>query len=64
MIKTFINRPVFTTMFILVFVVFGLWSYPKLGADLYPDVDLRRRPSPSPTKARRRRKWRRSSPNL
>ena len=34
MIKTFINRPVFTTMFILVFVVFGLWSYPKLGADL------------------------------
>lgn len=40
MIKTFINRPVFTTMFILVFVVFGLWSYPKLGVDLYPDVDL------------------------
>ena len=40
MIKTFINRPVFTTIFILVFVVFGLWSYPKLGVDLYPDVDL------------------------
>ncbi len=40
MIETFIKRPVFTTMFILVLVVFGLWSYPDLGVDLYPDVEL------------------------
>lgn len=40
MIETFIKRPVFTTMFIFVLVVFGLWSYPDLGVDLYPDVEL------------------------
>ena len=40
MIDTFIRRPVFTTMFILVLIVFGIRSYPGLGVDLYPDVDL------------------------
>lgn len=40
MIETFIKRPVFTTMFIMVLVVFGLISYPRLGVDLYPDVEL------------------------
>lgn len=40
MIGTFIKRPVFTTMFILLLVVFGLRSYPELGVDLNPDVDL------------------------
>ena len=40
MIGTFIKRPVFTTMFIMVLVVFGIQSYPSLGIDLYPDVDL------------------------
>ncbi len=40
MIETFIKRPVFTTMFILVLVVFGIRSYPALGIDLYPDIDL------------------------
>ena len=40
MIETFIRRPVFTTMFILVLIVFGIRSYPGLGVDLYPDVDL------------------------
>lgn len=40
MIEIFIKRPVFTTMFILVLVVFGIRSYPGLGVDLYPDVDL------------------------
>lgn len=39
MIKTFISRPVFTTMFILVLVVFGFISYPRLGMDLYPEVE-------------------------
>ncbi|MGP1470834.1 MAG: efflux RND transporter permease subunit [Schwartzia sp. (in: firmicutes)] len=40
MIETFIKRPVFTTMLIMVLVVFGIQSYPALGIDLYPDVDL------------------------
>lgn len=40
MIDTFIKRPVFTTMFVLVLVVFGIQSYPELGVDLYPDVEL------------------------
>lgn len=40
MIETFIKRPVFTTMFILVLVVFGIRAYPGVGVDLYPDVDL------------------------
>lgn len=39
MIKTFISRPVFTTMFIMVLVVFGFISYPRLGMDLYPEVE-------------------------
>ncbi len=34
MIETFIRRPVFTTMFILVLIVFGIRSYPGLGVDL------------------------------
>lgn len=40
MIETFIKRPVFTTMLIMVLVVFGIQSYPRLGLDLYPDVEL------------------------
>lgn len=40
MIGTFIRRPVFTTMFVLLLVVFGIQSYPNLGVDLYPDSDL------------------------
>ena len=40
MIGTFIKRPVFTTMFILLLVVFGIKCYPELGVDLNPDVDL------------------------
>lgn len=39
MIKTFINRPVFTVMFIMVLVVFGFIAYPRLGMDLYPEVE-------------------------
>ncbi|MDR3591625.1 MAG: efflux RND transporter permease subunit [Negativicutes bacterium] len=37
---TFIKRPVFTTMVVMLLVVFGLSSYPSLGIDLYPDVDF------------------------
>lgn len=40
MIATFIRRPVFTTMFILLLVVFGIRSYPEIGVDLNPDVDM------------------------
>ncbi len=40
MIRVFIKRPVFTTMLILVLVVFGINAYPKIGVDLYPDIEL------------------------
>ena len=40
MIGTFIRRPVFTTMFVLMLVVFGIRCYPNIGVDLTPDVDL------------------------
>lgn len=40
MIGTFIRRPVFTTMFILLLVVFGIKAYPEIGVDMNPDVDL------------------------
>ncbi len=39
MIRTFIQRPVFTTMFVLVLVVFGFIAYPSLGMDLYPEIE-------------------------
>ncbi len=35
-----IRRPVFATMLIAAIMVFGLISYPKVGVDLMPDVDL------------------------
>jgi len=37
---TSVKRPVFATMFILSFVVFGLVSYPDIGVDLFPKVDF------------------------
>ncbi len=40
MIGTFIKRPVFTTMIVMLLVVFGLNAYPTLGIDLNPDVDF------------------------
>lgn len=39
-ISTFIKRPVFTTMLVLLLVVFGMGAYPSLGIDLNPDVDF------------------------
>lgn len=39
MIDVFIKRPVFTTMLVMLLVVFGLNAYPSLGIDLYPDVE-------------------------
>ncbi|HWR30214.1 MAG TPA: efflux RND transporter permease subunit [Negativicutes bacterium] len=40
MIRTFIRRPVFTTMLVMLLVVFGGSSYPSLGIDLNPDIEL------------------------
>lgn len=40
MIETFIKRPVFTTMVVMLLVVFGLGAYPTLGIDLNPDVEF------------------------
>jgi hydrophobic/amphiphilic exporter-1 (mainly G- bacteria), HAE1 family len=39
-IRTFIARPVFTGMLTLVFVVFGLVAYPKIGVDQMPEVEF------------------------
>ena len=39
-IGTFIKRPVFTTMIVMLLVVFGIGSYAGLGIDLNPDVDF------------------------
>jgi len=38
--KTSIRRPVFATMIIMALVVLGLVSYPELGVDLFPRVEL------------------------
>jgi HAE1 family hydrophobic/amphiphilic exporter-1 len=38
--NTAIDKPVFTTMMILVLIIFGLVSYSKLGIDRDPDVEI------------------------
>jgi hydrophobic/amphiphilic exporter-1 (mainly G- bacteria), HAE1 family len=35
-----IRRPVFAVMMIAALVVFGVMSYPKIGVDLFPDVEF------------------------
>jgi len=37
---TSVKRPVFATMLVLVLVVLGVVSYPNIGVDLFPKVDL------------------------
>jgi HAE1 family hydrophobic/amphiphilic exporter-1 len=39
-IKTFISRPIFTSMLLLAVVVFGLVSWPRIGVDNMPNVDV------------------------
>jgi HAE1 family hydrophobic/amphiphilic exporter-1 len=39
-IKTFIARPIFTSMLLLAVVVFGLVSWPRIGVDNMPNVDV------------------------
>ena len=36
----FIRRPVFAVMLIAALLVFGLLSYPRIGVDLFPDVEF------------------------
>jgi HAE1 family hydrophobic/amphiphilic exporter-1 len=40
MIDICIRRPVFATMLITALVVLGMFSYARLGVDLYPNVDI------------------------
>ena len=40
MIRAFIHKPVFTTMLIMVLVIFGIKDYPLLGVDMTPEIDL------------------------
>jgi len=37
---TSVKRPVFATMLVLVLVVLGVVSYPNIGVDLFPKIDL------------------------
>lgn len=39
-IKLFIRRPIFTLMLMVTLVVFGLYSYPRIGVDQFPDADI------------------------
>ncbi len=39
-IKTFISRPIFTLMLVMTLVVFGVFSYPKIGVDQMPEVEF------------------------
>ena len=39
-IRLFIRRPIFTSMLILALVVFGVFSFPKIGVDQLPDIDI------------------------
>ena len=38
--ETCIRRPIFTTMLVTAPIVLGLASYPRLGVELFPNVDL------------------------
>ncbi|HYG69520.1 MAG TPA: efflux RND transporter permease subunit, partial [Anaeromyxobacteraceae bacterium] len=39
-LKTFIRRPVFTGVLAVALMVFGIFSFPRIGIDLYPDVEF------------------------
>lgn len=39
-IRTFVERPVTTVMFVMVFVVLGLVSYQRLSVDLFPELEF------------------------
>ncbi len=40
MLKFFVRRPITTIMFVLFFVVLGIYSYPKMNVELTPPLDL------------------------
>ena len=35
-----IRRPVFAVMLSVALIVFGVFSYPRVGVDLFPDVEF------------------------
>jgi HAE1 family hydrophobic/amphiphilic exporter-1 len=39
-LKTFIRRPVFTGVLAVAVMVFGIFSFPRIGVDLLPDVEF------------------------
>jgi hydrophobic/amphiphilic exporter-1 (mainly G- bacteria), HAE1 family len=39
-LHTFIRRPVFTTVLAVALVVFGVFSFPRIGVDLLPPIDV------------------------
>ena len=39
-IKLFIRRPIFTSMLVVALLVFGIFSLPKIGVDLFPNIDI------------------------
>ena len=39
-IKTLIKRPIFTSMLISALLVFGIFAFPKIGVDQFPDVEF------------------------
>jgi HAE1 family hydrophobic/amphiphilic exporter-1 len=40
LIDTSVERPVLTTVMILALLVFGIWAYPRIGVDQFPDVEF------------------------
>ena len=38
--EVFIRKPIFATMIIMAMVVFGVFSFSKIGVDLFPEVDF------------------------
>lgn len=39
-LQTFIRRPIFTTMLMLSLVVFGVFAFPRIGVDQFPEVEF------------------------
>ena len=37
---TSVKRPVFATMLVMALVVLGVVSYPSIGVDLFPKIDI------------------------
>lgn len=40
LVDTSIRRPVFTAVMMMILIVFGAYSYSRVGVDLFPEIDL------------------------